>query len=194
VIILDVENDDSNYTNGFMTRSTTIDLRNMFLLPVALLDSFRFKKEKFWKSMQEIIPEEFAGVGDVNHNDFSYPAYPYPVTPKWNNSNMSLSRVGGSGKLNIRLNRYGKLIMFDQSEATTGHTREVSDNYVSKHIKKWLTARLGKDDPEKRLEYHGLTKDDARSMLKQNKRVPAFIFSRLFISLVNHGYLDKYIK
>lgn len=189
--IIEVENNDSNYANGFMTKSTTVDLRHMFLLPFTYLKFFRYKKKEFWNAMQKIITKEFEGIGDVCHVDSTFPAYPYPVTTRWNNNVLQSSRVGGSGQLKVKLNRHENLIMFDQNEVNIG--RRLYDNDVSTHIKKWLRGKIEEKSSTNEFVYHGLTREHAKLMLEK-KPVPAFIFSRLFISLINHGFFDKYIQ
>ena len=54
-IRLEIENNDSNYTNGFMTRSTLLDLRHIFLLPKNFLKYFRQSLilELFWENTIE---------------------------------------------------------------------------------------------------------------------------------------------
>ena len=172
-IIVTIKNDDNNYTNGFMTMSTTIDLRHVFLLPVSYLHFFLRQKEEFWKAMQKIIPDEFKGIGDVYLDGPQ--GYPYPNKITWNDEPTYSSdclNIGGSGEFKVQLHRHRGLFMLDQD-----HQQPAT---VCGDMRKWFA-----DQP---------VDSEVRLILDQGDDLPAFLFSRVFISLVNRGFLDKYIK
>ena len=189
-ISLEILNNDSNYSNGFMTRATTIDLRHVFLLPTELIKHFKSRAEDFHSHMSKIIPKEFDGLCDFKfcHNGREYNhclGYPFPIEYKWRNlekktegEKMFLHKVGGSGVLTLALGKMNGVITFD-NEA----------------IDRVLHLVLNEDDDwaiAKAMQINGATPEEIKRKLNQ-KQIRAFPFSLNFFGLVRTGLLDKYI-
>jgi hypothetical protein len=188
-ISLQVENDDSNYTNGFMTKSTLIDLRHIFLLPRDYIQIFKNKGEKLWESIIKIIPHEYKGIGKIVTNKEFEPAYPFPFkyiwNDEWNGKKSMKYSNGGSGVLRLPLKIRDGVVMFDPNYA--------EDENLNKDELPWLEDFLDKFPDKQTLIYNGLSREQAVELL-QNKQIPAFKISRLFASLVHRGMLNKYIR
>jgi len=190
-ISLQVENDDSNYTNGFMSKSTLIDLRHIFLLPIDYIQIFKNKGEKLWESIIKMIPHEYKGIGKIVGNKELEPAYPFPFMYLWNDEwtgkkSMKYS-YGGSGVLRLPLKIRDGVVMFDPSFA--------EDENLNKDELPWLEDFLVKFPDKQKLIYNGLSREQAAEILKDSgKKIPAFQISKLFASLVHRGMLNKYIR
>lgn len=189
-ISLQVENDDSNYTNGFMTKSTLIDLRHIFLLPKDYIQIFKKTGEELWKSIGEIIPQEYKGIGQIVTNREFEPAYPFPFKYIWNNEwngkQFMKYTIGGNGVLRLPLKNKNGIIMFDPSCA--------EDENIRHRDLPWLEDFLNKFPDKQELIYNGLSRQQAIGIPKDSEKIPAFKISRLFGSLVHRGMLDKYIQ
>jgi len=189
-ISLQVENDDSNYNNGFMTRATVIDLRHIFLLPHDYIKIFKNKGEELWRSISKIIPHEYKGISKIVTNREFEPAYPFAFKYIWNNEwngkKLMNYMYGGSGVLQLPLATKNNVVMFDPIYAE-------DDNLTNNDIP-WLEDFLNKFPDKQQLIYNGLSREQAIELLKNNKEIPAFKISRLFGSLVHHGMVDKYIQ
>ena len=63
-IVLEIQNKDSNWMNGFMTKSTLINIHNIFLIPKSLLKRYRLIFKTFYKHRATYKEEErLAGGG-----------------------------------------------------------------------------------------------------------------------------------
>ena len=120
-LLIDISNDDSNYTNGFMTKSTLVDPRHIFLIPVKTLKYFAETSEAFYTNIRSIIPDGYKNKIHIkrdhkidigNHTD-SYKVlyevcdgYPFPFKFFWNGKALDQDYLlGGSGKLTVELNK-----------------------------------------------------------------------------------------
>ena len=132
-ISLHVVNDDSNYTNGFITKSTLLDLSKIFLIPLHYLKFFDRKEchEVRQEFNANIVPEIYNNDKDNNEKNlmvvnglhtlpnekFYREGYPFAMKYSWNQKQVdNLYHLGGSGILRIDLNKneYG-FVMLDQS-------------------------------------------------------------------------------
>ena len=180
-ISIDVENSDSNYTNGFMNKSTLIDLRQMFLIPLEYLSIFKKTKEDFWKSARNIVPEKYNGLSEIWFSTNFAPAYPYAFTPTWNGQETDVAYLGGSGKLVNKLTAHNGIMMFDHNNY---------EMYLSKEIITWCRHKQKIEGTNEDLIYNGLN----TNMHFSDAEVPAFHFSQIFFSLISKGLFDKYLK
>jgi hypothetical protein len=193
-ISLEILNTDSNYTNGFMTRSTTIDIRHVFLLPMELIKHFKSRAEEFHSHMSKVIPKEFDGLCNPKfchhgHEHTHSLGYPFPIEYKWQMSeekydkreNMFLHKVGGSGVLTLALSKMNGVITFNH---------ETLDRVLHSRISN------AKDDDEyavvKAMQINGATPKEITRKLDQ-RQIQTFPFSLNFFGLVRTGLLDKYI-
>jgi len=185
-VSLRIENEDSNATNGFLTRSTLIDLRNIFLIPMPYIDLFKGKGEKFWENMKSVIPADYHGIGQVMFNKYHSASYPFPFRYMWNGKETFDHGVGGNGTLVIDLICKNNLVMFDPS---------LSDKrYLDQDIKDWIKDYIHKHPDEEHLKFNGISRSQAIEIVEEKKDYEVFSFSRPFISLVNQGVFDKYLK
>ena len=104
-IRIEVQNDNNNYTNGFMTKSSYIKFHRMFLVPSCLLqDSDWMKKlRRFWSP--------------VDTKDHSYfPKLPYKgeietkFHTKFKDGLWRNCTIGGNFSIKIRLSRKHRLV------------------------------------------------------------------------------------
>jgi hypothetical protein len=185
-VILRIKNDDSNASNGFQTKSTLIDLRHIFLIPMQHIELFKGTGEKFWENVKSIIPSDYHGIGQVLFNKYHSPAYPFPFQYNWNGKETRAYLFGGSGTLRLNLVCKDDLIMFNPTFA--------DKVYLFQDIKNGL-KKYADDHPDKELlQFNGITKSQLTEITAGKKDYPAFCFSRPFISLVAHGVFDKYLK
>lgn len=180
-VIIKVDNTDSNFTNGFMNKSTLVDLRQMFLLPLDFVNIFKKRKEDFWKSAKKIIPKKYKGLSEVWFHPNFAPAYPYAFKPNWNGKDLEVAFLGGSGTLKNKLITENGITMFDYNNYKM---------YLSKEIITWCRHKQKIEGANKDLIYNGLN----TNMHFSDAEVPAFHFSQIFFSLVSKGLFDKYLK
>lgn len=143
-LICKVYNNDNNYTNGFMTKSTIVDLSKAFLLPCRYVDFFKKIEQKNLRREfnEKIVPSLYSYEGDSRErnyqlihtkrpNDTKYSeGYPFQIKCNWNKQECEFpDSIGGTGVLSIPLkeNQNG-VVMFDQRE------QEHYDLYNSKII------------------------------------------------------------
>ena len=185
-IKLEIDNDDSDYTNGFMKRSTIIDLRHVFLLPVDLLNCYCADAEKFFTGLQKVLPPKYKGVGEVDTFDkpTRIKGYPFPFKYKWHgvSENLHMDTVGGSGLMSLDLCNKNGAIMFDTQEEQLKHSISLDHSEFGDfmfNIKSMMQA-------------HGLTDEEIYQRLegyKKKTEIPAFPISQQFFTLA-HQLLD----
>lgn len=175
-IKLMIENNDTNHTNGFMTNSTLIDLRHIFLLPTSLLKHFNSGRENFYKNIGRIIPKKYNGVGFTTGHPTQF-RYPFPFRYNWRGTELSrVTSVGGSGVLTLDLDRLNDVIMFDAQ--TNDATIVDLDEYDVYNIRKIQ-------------EVQGLPQQKEDDIVK-NGNVPFFPICRYFFTLAGELLKDKY--
>ena len=181
-LIIDITNSDSNYTNGFMTKSTLLDFK-AFLLPLKYLKFFYHDGYKIRKDFNDnIIHDEFDSEryfdpeGKVDNNfkiadekryymvhDGIYnnkhlikriEGYPFAHDVFWNGKPLETLQFGGSGKLTMNLvTKASGTVLFDP-------------------------------------------KDEEILKMQKEKRVdqsPGFYISQKFFSMVHQNMFDKYL-
>ena len=155
-IRLVINNDDTNYTNGFMTNYTLLDLRHIFLLPCDFFKHFNSNAKNFFQNINPIIPKKYKGIAHVEayHGIKSQEGwgsvknilgYPYPFRYRWQSNSTQhgdFDSVGGSGVLTLDLCRKNNISTFETYEneltfhETYGHETYEDDN--SYHMEKML--------------------------------------------------------
>ena len=196
-IHLEIENNDSNYTNGFMTRSTLLDLRHIFLLPKNFLKYFKTDAENFYKHIGQIIPKKYNGVGNVftNHGttnttiEARLKGYPFPFRYNWQGKNMIPSSVGGSGSLILELGSTNKIITFKPFDDILDFDMNTAFPEDEKNTNKFLWNEDYNTKMAMRMK--GLTDKEADYILN-NTAIPAFPFSEQFFALAGEVLKDKY--
>ena len=131
-ILLHVINDDSNYTNGFMTRSTLINLSKIFLIPQRYLKFFDREEcvDVRHEFNNRVVPTIYNHDKDNNEKNYKLvnglyqfqeeryrEGYPFAMKFFWNGKEIKdLYSIGGSGTLSVNLkkNEHG-IVMLDQS-------------------------------------------------------------------------------
>jgi len=184
-ISLCIKNDDSNASNGFLTRSTMVDLRHIFLIPIKYIKLFKDKGEKFWDNMKNIIPAEYNGIGQVMFNDYHSAAYPFPFRYDWNGKRTVAYLHGGNGTLTLKIVTKNNLTMFDPSS--------MEQQQLHWHIKKWIKKYVV-EHPNQDVKFNGVSRLQGIEIATGKKDYPVFPFSRSFISLVSQGMFDKYLE
>ena len=188
-IKLEIDNNDSDYTNGFMKRSTIMDMRHVFLLPVDLLDCYCSDARKFFAGLRKVLPPKYKGVGEVNtfQKFLGYKGYPFPFKYKWHgvSKNAHIPLIGGSGVLTLDLCKKNGIIMFDTHDEHLNHVITLDQSEFGDcqyNIKSMMQAHgLTDDEIDQHIEYY-----------KQKKRlpeIPAFPISQQFFTLA-HQLLD----
>ena len=106
-----------------MTKSTLINLSNIFLLPTKIVKHFHNKQpNEFYNNIKDIIPysnETWDMISIAQYNDKLFKGYPYPFKYKWNGQviNDSIEYLhGGSGVLSLDLIYKNNIVMFDYYE------------------------------------------------------------------------------
>ena len=155
-IRLVINNDDTNYTNGFMTNYTLLDLRHIFLLPCDFFKHFNSNAKNFFQNINPIIPKKYKGIANFGayHGIKSQErggsvknilGYPYPFRYRWQSNSTQhgdFDSVGGSGVLTLDLCRKNNISTFETYEneltfhETYGHETYEDDN--SYHMEKML--------------------------------------------------------
>jgi hypothetical protein len=129
-IRLVIDNDDTNYTNGFLTNSTLLDLRHVFLLPSDFFNHFHSNAKTFFQNINSIIPKKYKGVAKFERSHFikspegwgfvnNILGYPYPFRYKWQSNSIQqgdFESVGGSGVLTLDLCRKNNISTFETYE------------------------------------------------------------------------------
>ena len=175
-LVLDIQNSDSNYTNGFMTKSTLLDFRT-FLIPIKYFKFFHHDGYKIRNEFnEEIIHESFAS---EKYNDNPYEikdekryymtsdrlaldlqflrrieGYPFAYKIFWNGAQLDKWQFGGNGQLTIDLlTKKSGTVMFDPCD------------------------------------------EEVIRLQKENKvdQSPGFYISQKFFSMVHQNMFDKYL-
>lgn len=188
-INLEIMNDDSNHTNGFMTRSTLIDPRHIFLIPVNHLKFFKTDGKTFHKNMGKIIPRKYNGstiIRDFNHDVFVNAGYPFPFKYLWKGEAMATDyTIGGSGTMSLELKEKNGVVIFDPYE------EELSFGMEAWELEDPKLYDIPNYDNYKAMMMYGLPDKKAREIVRSGE-IPAFPFSRLFFALAWNGLFDKY--
>ncbi len=179
-IKIEITNDDNNYTNGFMTKSTLVDPTYIFLIPEPYIKVFKSSHINFHNDIAKVIPEKFKGQGEFGCQswpvgDGRTKGYPFPFTYFWNNKENAIPLFGGSGeyRVNLLTNKHN-IIMFDPCE----------DMDLPMYIADY------KNPSDNKFEF----KPNPGGFFIKNKLVyTGFPFSEEFFALTWEGYLDKYI-
>lgn len=123
-----IKNADSNYTNGFMTKSTLLNFSNIFLIRTDMLDAFQTSQNGQWYDrIKNIVPwikeyqktEEYAIINQGRYTNICFKGYPYPFKTFWNDEvpeKVAVSTHGGNGELTMDLINKDNLVMFDYYE------------------------------------------------------------------------------
>lgn len=125
----EIDNNDTNYTNGFMTRSTLIDLSKIFLIPCKYVNFFKKieKQDLRLEFNEKIVPSMYCYNLDPKERNYQltstnihskkvkYPfeGYPFQFSCYWNDKVCQFpENVGGSGVLtvDIKQNQHGCII------------------------------------------------------------------------------------
>lgn len=121
-LVIDISNDDSNYTNGFMTNSTLVDPRYIFLIPVETLIHFVKNSENFYNNFRSMVPDGYNNkihikrdrridIGRESKDRYKVfyevcDGYPFPFKFFWNGKALHQEYLlGGSGKLTVELDK-----------------------------------------------------------------------------------------
>jgi len=122
---LDIENNDSNYSNGFMTKSTLLILDCLFLLPE---NKNLYLKFKNWRT-KKMISADYAWFCSHNRHLFNYATSLY-----WNqNERRKLEPsecVGGSGCFECELHKKYKIFMPDLPQPYRFNLQEQLIEYI----------------------------------------------------------------
>jgi len=175
-LVVDIENSDSNYTNGFMTKSTLLDFQT-FLIPLKFLrffyhEGYRIKKEfndsvvdkefdsdNFFDWPYELKGEKryYMTSGRLHHNQKfirRIEGYPFSFNNFWNDVLLNKWSFGGTGKLKVKLlTKQSGIVMFDPYDK----------------------------------EFSKLQKDG------KVDQSPGFYLSQKFFSMVHKNMFDKYL-
>ena len=95
-----IENDDTNYTNGFMTKSTLIQMYPVFLLPKPLLNADLL--QRIWKDILLLVDFKpgFNPTAIMPSVENPMLEWPIPSAIKWQNKNIiNFEPFGGSGTI-----------------------------------------------------------------------------------------------
>jgi hypothetical protein len=164
-IVLDVKNDDSNYTNGFMTKSTLIHLKHIFLIPIDQCKFFVESNKHTHNNFLQIVPSHYGRnvhivndheVQDVNKNIYErgIEGYPFSFKQFWNGREVGEDRwFGGTGRLSVQL-------------ITNQHDTVSCNTYDSKYLRYY-------NDPL--------------------CNVDGFLVSGKFFAMAYQGLFDKYL-
>ena len=121
-ITIDIENNDNNYTNGFMTKSTLVYFSNIFLIPENLHIGIPDLIEK-WLDPKNIVKDAYQ---ESSANLVSY----WPCT-----KNHLRTPLGGNTVLNFPLLNSMKYKHFDNEYGSSGtycSAQEIGFNNASK--------------------------------------------------------------
>ena len=185
-LVIDIANSDSNYTNGFMTKSTLLDFR-AFLLPVKYLKFFYHDGYKVRKDFNEdIIDDAFdseryfdpEGIEDNNFKIANEKRY-YMVQGVVSNcalgKNILVKKIEGYP--------FAHDIFWNGKPLDTwefGGSGKLTMNLVTK------TSGTVLFDPK-----------DAEILKMQNEKIvaerPGFYISQKFFSMVHQNMFDKYL-
>jgi hypothetical protein len=160
-LIMDIKNSDSNYTNGFMTKSTLLDFR-AFLIPLKYLkffyhDGYKIRKEfnnavvhDAFNSERHIADHSSQIKGEKRYYMASdrlahnlkflrrVEGYPFAYNSFWNGERLDKWNFGGDGKLIINLlTKKSGIVMFDPCDEEViqmqrgQHTDQYPGFYIS---------------------------------------------------------------
>ena len=170
--VIEIENNDSNYTNGFMTESTIVNPYHCFLIPIDFLSYVkRNDYRELCATLDPVIPDMFGG--QLDFLDAGYPignetkwtcGYPFPFETYWKDHvNPFNGPVGGSGVFHVNIVERSNYFFFDPIEADVLPEQIFIDNHKV----------APKSPPPQRLS--------------------GFPISLRFIKLLQDRYLDKYL-
>jgi len=121
-IEIKIKNSDTNYTNGFMTKSTLMNMSNIFLIPSKIFEYYLTRQKEpneMYNKIKDIIPsctDNWDNIPSARYNDSWFKGYPYPFKYFWNNETISNSLtyfIGGNGTLKFDIIYENNIIMFD---------------------------------------------------------------------------------
>jgi|ETNmetMinimDraft_29_1059903.scaffolds.fasta_scaffold07460_2 hypothetical protein len=118
-----IKNADTNYSNGFMTKSTLINLSNIFLIPTNIFEHYLTRQKKdseFYNKIKSILPlcvkEEWDNIPYAYYGTTRFKGYPFPFKYFWNGEHIENSLnhyFGGNGTLKLDLIHENNTVMFD---------------------------------------------------------------------------------
>ena len=128
-LVVKIQNSDSNYNNGFMTKSTLIDM-NAFLVPLKWIKLFKSGgTNHMYDFNQEVADPEHAGnyfmlkgrLATCNGEILRRAeGYPFAWKSFWNGEERDSWAVGGDGTLRIQLlTKKSGTVMFDPYDQET---------------------------------------------------------------------------
>ena len=121
-IKLKIKNADTNYTNGFMTKSTLMNMSFIFLLPIKIFEHYLTRQKtsnEMFNKVKHIIPsftDTWNNIPAAKYKDSWFKGYPYPFKYFWNDEiifNSLTYFIGGSGTLKFDIICENNIIMFD---------------------------------------------------------------------------------
>jgi hypothetical protein len=189
-IKLEIYNDDSDYTNGFMNRSTIVDMRHVFLLPVDLLDCYCSNAGEFFAGLRKVLPPKYKGVVEVHKNMgeiVGYIGYPFPFKYKWHgvSNKTSMESIGGSGLMSLDLCEKKGVIMFDPHDEQFTHFMSLDRGAFGDKQFNFKSM----------MQSYGLNNDEIDQYLesyKEKTEIPAFPISEAFFTLPPRLLEHKY--
>jgi len=134
---IEVSNEDNNYSNGFMTKSSTITFSAIFVLPSVLLA----KQKKLFDLLARFYKNSlFQYFRTVNFNDQCYTRDAWPIVPprairikatkKYNIDDVYHNAIGGSFDLDFNLFKKNQLVVSTSGSRPKGRVlvwREIID-------------------------------------------------------------------
>ena len=185
-IRIDVENDDNNYTNGFMTKSTLLDFR-AFLLPLKYLKFFYHDGYKVRKDFNE----------DIIDDAFDSERYFDPEGIEDNNFKIANEKRYYMIQGVISNGVLGKNMFAKKIE---GYPFAYDINWNGKPLDTWQFGGSGKLTMNLVTKASGTVlfdpKDEEILKMQNEKTVeerPGFYISQKFFSMVHQNMFDKYL-
>ena len=171
---IDVNNNDSNYTNGFMTKSTLVNLYYCFLMPISyIMDLKNNQYNALCEKFKQIIPKKLKGQIDYIDNKhimakdrLPIKGYPFPFETFWNGNSIGFDEcgpIGGSGAYHVNIIKRSNVYLFD----TADHQFIPEDLYINNHTQP--------------TDWQG------------SIPLTGFPLSKMFIEIVQGHHLDKYL-
>ena len=118
-IRLEICNSDSNYSNGFMTKSTLIHFCSMFLIPKHLLLNNSKKLKQIYKSFSDHTEKRDEMAKQVeNIEDYKMGRWPMPYIFKYNDKTYKFDNLmgepwlGGNGTLKFNVQKIHNIYAF----------------------------------------------------------------------------------
>lgn len=121
-IKLKIKNADTNYTNGFMTKSTLMNMSFIFLLPIKIFEYYLTRQKtanEMFNKVKHIIPSFtniWDNILDAKFKDSWFKGYPFPFKYFWNDEiifNSLNHSFGGNGTLKFDIICENNIVMFD---------------------------------------------------------------------------------